>query len=334
MDQLLETLYQQQSLSQAQSEQLFSAIIQGELEPARLAAALTALKIKGETPEEIAGAAKALTDNAEPFPRPSYPFADIVGTGGDGANTINISTTAAFVAAACGVKVAKHGNRGVSSKSGSSDLLAAFGIDLAMPADHAREALDNLGVCFLFAPQYHTGVRHAMPVRQAMKTRTIFNLLGPLINPAKPSIELMGVYDQALVAPIAQTMQNLNMTRAAVVHGDGLDEVAIHGPTTVAEITPTHIEHYTLTPSDFGVSEYPLDSIAGGTPEQNCAMISAILQGKGTDAQQAAVAVNVALLLRLFGQEDLKANTQQALDVMASGKPYTIMQALAQRSAV
>ncbi|OOF09727.1 anthranilate phosphoribosyltransferase [Salinivibrio sp. PR5] len=334
MDQLLETLYQQQSLSQAQSEQLFSAIIQGELEPARLAAALTALKIKGETPEEIAGAAKALTDNAEPFPRPSYPFADIVGTGGDGANTINISTTAAFVAAACGVKVAKHGNRGVSSKSGSSDLLAAFGIDLAMPADRAREALDNLGVCFLFAPQYHTGVRHAMPVRQAMKTRTIFNLLGPLINPAKPSIELMGVYDQALVAPIAQTMQNLNMTRAAVVHGDGLDEVAIHGPTTVAEITPTQIEHYTLTPSDFGVSQYPLDSIAGGTPEQNRAMISAILQGKGTDAQQAAVAVNVALLLRLFGQEDLKANTQQALDVMASGKPYTIMQALAQRSAV
>ncbi|PCE66983.1 anthranilate phosphoribosyltransferase [Salinivibrio sp. YCSC6] len=334
MDQLLETLYQQQSLSQVQSEQLFSAIIQGELEPARLAAALTALKIKGETPEEIAGAAKALTDNAEPFPRPSYPFADIVGTGGDGANTINISTTAAFVAAACGVKVAKHGNRGVSSKSGSSDLLAAFGIDLAMPADHAREALDNLGVCFLFAPQYHTGVRHAMPVRQAMKTRTIFNLLGPLINPAKPSIELMGVYDQALVAPIAQTMQNLNMTRAAVVHGDGLDEVAIHGPTTVAEITPTHIEHYTLTPSDFGVPEYPLDSIAGGTPEQNRAMISAILQGKGTDAQQAAVAANVALLLRLFGQEDLKANTQQALDVMASGKPYTIMQALAQRSAV
>lgn len=334
MDQLLETLYQQQSLSQAQSEQLFSAIIQGELEPARLAAALTALKIKGETPEEIAGAAKALTDNAEPFPRPCYPFADIVGTGGDGANTINISTTAAFVAAACGVKVAKHGNRGVSSKSGSSDLLAAFGIDLAMPADRARKALDNLGVCFLFAPQYHTGVRHAMPVRQAMKTRTIFNLLGPLINPAKPSIELMGVYDQALVAPIAQTMQNLNMTRAAVVHGDGLDEVAIHGPTTVAEITPTHIEHYTLTPSDFGVPEYPLDSIAGGTPEQNRAMISAILQGKGTDAQQAAVAVNVALLLRLFGQEDLKANTQQALDVMASGKPYTIMQALAQRSAV
>ncbi|OOE88762.1 anthranilate phosphoribosyltransferase [Salinivibrio sp. AR640] len=334
VDHLLEALYQQQSLSQTQSEQLFSAIIQGALEPARLAAALTALKIKGETPEEIAGAAKALTDNAEPFPRPSYPFADIVGTGGDGANTINISTTAAFVAAACGVKVAKHGNRGVSSKSGSSDLLAAFGIDLAMPAEQARAALDTLGVCFLFAPQYHTGVRHAMPVRQAMKTRTIFNLLGPLINPAKPSIELMGVYDQALVAPIAQTMQNLNMTRAAVVHGDGLDEVAIHGPTTVAEITPTQIEHYTLTPSDFGVSQYPLDSIAGGTPEQNREMIRAILQGKGTDAQQAAVAVNVALLLRLFGQEDLKANTQQALDVMASGKPYTIMQALAQRSAV
>ncbi|WP_325892307.1 anthranilate phosphoribosyltransferase [Grimontia sp. NTOU-MAR1] len=332
MEAIINKLYDQTSLSQEESHQLFDTIIKGELDPILLSAALTALKIKGETPEEIAGAASALTENANPFPTPDYDFADIVGTGGDGANTINISTTAAFVAAACGVKVAKHGNRGVSSKSGSSDLLAAFGIDLAMSPDTARGALDDLGVCFLFAPQYHSGVRHAMPVRQTMKTRTIFNLLGPLINPAKPTLELMGVYDKALVRPIAETMLNLNMKRAAVVHGSGLDEVAIHGETTVAEIKDGVITEYTLTPEDFGVQTYPLESIKGGTPEENREIISQILQGKGTDAQQSAVAVNVALLLRLFGQEDLNANTQKALDVMNSGKPFELVQQLASRS--
>ncbi|CZF86582.1 anthranilate phosphoribosyltransferase [Grimontia marina] len=332
MEAIINKLYDQTSLSQEESHQLFDTIIKGELDPILLSAVLTALKIKGETPEEIAGAASALTENANPFPTPDYDFADIVGTGGDGANTINISTTAAFVAAACGVKIAKHGNRGVSSKSGSSDLLAAFGIDLAMSPETARGALDDLGVCFLFAPQYHSGVRHAMPVRQTMKTRTIFNLLGPLINPAKPTLELMGVYDKALVRPIAETMLNLNMKRAAVVHGSGLDEVAIHGETTVAEIKDGVITEYTLTPEDFGVQTYPLESIKGGTPEENREIISQILQGKGTDAQQSAVAVNVALLLRLFGQEDLKANTQKALDVMNSGKPFELVQQLASRS--
>lgn len=196
MQTIINKLYEQQGLTQAESQQLFDQIIRGEMDPVLMAAVLTALKIKGETPDEIAGAAKALLANANPFPRPDYDFADIVGTGGDGSNTINISTTAAFVAAACGVKVAKHGNRGVSSKSGSSDLLSSFGINLAMSAQDSRQALDDLGVAFLFAPQYHGGVRHAMPVRQTMKTRTIFNILGPLINPARPNIELMGVLQQ------------------------------------------------------------------------------------------------------------------------------------------
>ncbi len=332
MDEIINKLYQQTPLSQQESHQLFDVIIRGEMEPILLAAVLTALKIKGETPQEIAGAASALTQNANHFPSPDYDFADIVGTGGDGANTINISTTAAIVAAACGVKVAKHGNRGVSSKSGSSDLLAAFGIDLAMSPENARQALDDLGVCFLFAPHYHSGVRHAMPVRQTMKTRTIFNLLGPLINPAKPNIELMGVYSLEWVLPIAETMLNLNMKRAAVVHGSGLDEVAIHGQTQVAEIKEGKITHYVLNPSDFGVKSYPLSAIKGGTPEENKAIITDILQGQGTEAQQTAVAVNVALLLRLFGLEDLKVNTEQALAVMRSGKPFEVMQQLAIRS--
>ncbi len=331
MQTIINKLYEQQGLTQAESQQLFDQIIRGEMDPVLMAAVLTALKIKGETPDEIAGAAKALLANANPFPRPDYDFADIVGAGGDGSNTINISTTAAFVAAACGVKVAKHGNRGVSSKSGSSDLLSSFGINLAMSAQDSRQALDDLGVAFLFAPQYHGGVRHAMPVRQTMKTRTIFNILGPLINPARPNIELMGVYSKDLVRPIAQTMLQMGLKRAAVVHGSGLDEVAIHGETQVAEIRQGELIEYTLTPEDFGVSRYPLDAIRGGEPEENRAIITQILTGNGTAAQMAAVAVNVALLLRLFGQEDLKANTQQAIAVMKSGQAYGLVQQLAQR---
>ncbi len=332
MQPIIDKLFSQVSLSQQEAHTLFSQIIQGEMAPVLMAAMLTALKLKGETPEEISGAVQALLDNATPFPRPDYDFADIVGTGGDGANTFNISTTSAFVAAACGVKVAKHGNRGVSSKSGSSDLLDAFGIDLAMTPQATREALDELGVAFLFAPQYHGGVRHAMPVRQTLKTRTIFNILGPLINPARPNIELMGVYDPNLIQPIAQTMLKMGMKRAAVVHGSGLDEVAIHGPTRVAEIRDQTITEYLLTPEDFGLKTYPLSAIQGGTPEDNRQLIENLLTGKGTEAQMAAVAVNVALLLRLFGREDLKANAQQAIDIMKSGQAFQRVRQLAQRS--
>lgn len=331
MQEIINKLYEQQSLSRDESQQLFDAIIKGEMDPIQLAAVLTALKIKGETPQEIAGAASALLDNASPFPRPDYDFADIVGTGGDGSNTFNISTTAAFVAAACGLKVAKHGNRGVSSKSGSSDLLDSFGINLAMSAEDTRKAVDELGVAFMFAPQYHGGVRHAMPVRQAMKTRTIFNILGPLINPARPNIELMGVYDAALVRPIAETMLEMGMQRAAVVHGSGLDEVAIHGETLVAEILDGKITEYTLTPEDFGVNQHPLEAIKGGEPAENRAIVTDILTGKGTEAQLSAVAVNVALLMKLFGHNDLKANAKQAIDAMNSGKAFTLVEQLAAR---
>ena len=328
MNQIINKLYQQDSLTQEESQQLFDVIIRGELDPILMASALTALKLKGETPDEIAGAAKALLANANPFPSPDYDFADIVGTGGDGHNTINISTTAAFVAAACGLKIAKHGNRGVSSKSGSSDLLDSFGIDLAMDADTSRTAMDKLGVTFLFAPQYHSGVRHAMPVRQTMKTRTIFNILGPLINPARPNIELMGVYSEELVRPIAETMLKMGMKRAAVVHGSGLDEVAIHGETKVAEIKDGNITEYTLHPEDFGLAAHPLEAIKGGTPEENKAIITNILTGKGTDAQLGAVAVNVALLMKLFDRDDLKANTKHAIDIMNSGQAFELIKQL------
>ncbi|PKH26839.1 anthranilate phosphoribosyltransferase [Enterobacterales bacterium CwR94] len=331
MQDILEKVYQAQILTRDESEALFTAIIKGQLEPTQLAAALVAMKVRGEDPQEIAGAATALLRDAKPFPRPDYTFADIVGTGGDGSNSINISTASAFVAATCGLKVAKHGNRSVSSKSGSSDLLAAFGISLDLPAELARQALDDLNVCFLFAPQYHSGFRHAMPVRQQLKTRTLFNVLGPLINPARPPLAVIGVYSPALVQPIAETLRVLGYQRAAVVHGGGMDEVAIHAPTHVAELRDGEITSYQLTPEDFGFGYHPQSSLAGGTPEENRDILTRLLQGNGEQAHEEAVAVNVALLLKIFGQEDLRDNAQQALKAIRSGQAYERVIALAGR---
>lgn len=328
---ILNKLYQGEILTQVESQQLFSQIIQGKLEPTKLATAIISMKVRGEKPQEIAGAAQALLSDADPFTTPDYDFTDIVGTGGDGANSINISTASAFVAAAMGFKVAKHGNRGVSSKSGSSDVLSALGLKLNMSADTAREALDELGVCFLFAQQYHSGFRHAAPIRQQLKTRTIFNILGPLINPAKPKRILLGVYHRDLLKPIAETLCMLGYKHAMVVHGAGMDEVAVHGTTYVAEVIDGEIDYYEVNPQDFGLEQYTLKDIEGGTPEQNRDSLTAILQGKGQTAHEAAIAVNVAMLMKLFEHNDLKANAKQAIAMMRTGKPYQLLSALAQR---
>jgi len=329
----LEQLYQGQTLSESQSQAFFEQVVLGEIDPIVLSSVLTALKIKGETPQEVTGAAKALLAQAKAFPRPDYPFTDIVGTGGDGLGTINISTASAFVAAACGVKVCKHGSRSVSSKSGSSDLLAAFGVNLDMSPETARQCLDDLNVCFIFAPSYHAGMRFAAPVRGALKTRSIFNVLGPLINPARPEFELMGVYAPELLVPIAKVHQQLGMKRVMVVYGSGLDEVALHGTTQVAELHEGKITEYTLTPEDFGVEHHPVESIFGGSPEQNKQIIEQILQGKGTEAQQSAVAINVSALLVLNGKADnFKQGTEMALSSMQSGQPLTLLKQLAEQS--
>ncbi|MBP4134273.1 anthranilate phosphoribosyltransferase [Gallibacterium anatis] len=328
--QILEQLFNGTSLSREQSKQLFTAVVQGELSNEQLAGALIALKFKGETVDEISGAVTALQTAAEPFPTPNYVFADIVGTGGDGANTINLSTASAIIAASMGAKVAKHGNRSVSSKTGSSDVLAALGVRLDLDATTARKALDEIGICFLFAPQYHRGFKHAVPVRQALKTRTIFNILGPLINPAKPKHQLLGVYDEKLLQPYAETALTLGHQHSIVVHGAGLDEVALHAETQVAEIYQGKIERYTLTAEDFGLKPQPLDAIRGGEPEQNAQYIRALLQGKGEPAHVNAVAANTALLLRLFGYQDLKQTTQQVLEQIASGNAYKTLEKLSQ----
>lgn len=329
MQMLLEKLFQGQTITFNESRQLFTAIVQGTLTDTQLASAIISMKVRGERPEEIAGAASALLDNALLFPQPDYVFTDIVGTGGDSSNSINISTASAFVAAACGLKVAKHGNRSVSSRTGSSDLLTAFGVNLQMTPQQSRLALDQLGVCFLFAPQYHSGFRHAARVREQLKTRTLFNVLGPLINPARPPLALIGVYIPQLVLPIAHTLQQLGYQRAAVVHSDGMDEVSLHACTQVAELHNGQIDEYTLCAADFGLPGYEKSALIGGTPQENHQIISQLLQGRGKSAHQAVIAANVAMLMRLHGQQNLAVNAQIALDTLQSGRAYQLISGLA-----
>lgn len=333
---LLELLYQGKSLSREQTFEIFGALIRGEMSETAMAGMLVALKIRGETIDEISGAADAMRAAATPFPYPERHnnplhngLVDIVGTGGDGFNTINISTTAAFVAAAAGAKVAKHGNRGVSSKSGSSDLLAQFGIDLTMSPDTASRCLEVFNLCFLFAPHYHGGVKHAVPVRQALKTRTLFNVLGPLINPARPDFMLLGVYSPDLVLPIAQVLKVLGVKRAMVVHGSGLDEVALHGNTQVAELKDGDIIEYQLTPADLGVPLAQISDLEGGEPAQNALITEAILKGYGTEAQTNAVAINAGCALYVCGIADsVKAGTLLAITTIQSGKAFELLSQL------
>lgn len=317
----LAQLVENQDISQQDSEQFFHDVLNGNVEPALLASVLTALKIKGETPAEIAGAAVAIRSAATAFPETDYSVADCVGTGGDGANTINISTTAAILSAACGLKMAKHGNRSVSSMSGSADLLEAFGVNLSMSPDTARNCLDKANLCFLFAPAYHSGFKYAAPVRKAMGIRTLFNILGPLVNPASPKIMLLGVYIPELLKPIAQALQLTGVKRAFVVHGSGLDEIALHGDTQVIEINNEQLIERTISPQDFGLANYSLEDIKGGSPEENADIIKTILSGKGNEAHNAAVIVNCAALLYLHDKaNDLSTAAKIASDVLKSGK--------------
>ncbi|CCQ11774.1 Anthranilate phosphoribosyltransferase [Pseudoalteromonas luteoviolacea B = ATCC 29581] len=316
----LELLLNKQPLNFVQARTLFDKIMRGELTDIEISAALVALKLKGETVDEIAGAAASMRTNAVNFDSGSLTCADSCGTGGDGANTINVSTTAAIVAAACGIPMVKHGNRSVSSKSGSADLLKTLGINIEMSPNVAQQCLRDSNFTFLFAPLYHQGVKHAMATRTTLKTRTIFNLLGPLANPAKPAIQLLGVYDKALCLPMAKTLQTLGTERAMVVHGAGTDEIALHGDTFVVEIDGDQLKEYQLTPEHFGLAKYSLEDIKGDTPDYNAKASLAILAGKGDTAHNAAIAVNVAALLYLQGRyTNLKEATSFVLEILEQG---------------
>lgn len=297
MQPVLEKLYVGQSLSRDEMQAQFTRIVQGECPPATLAALLVALKIKGESSDEIAGAAAAMRAHALPFARPDYEFADCCGTGGDGTGTLNISTAVAFVLADCGIPVAKHGNRAVSSKAGSADVLEALGLNLTPAPALARRMLDETGFCFLFAPQYHAGVSHAMPVRRELATRTLFNLLGPLSHPAAPQLQLLGVYDPRLCRVIAETLRQLGCETALVVNG-GVDEIALHAATRLVLLRNGTIEERIIEPADAGLAPRPLAELAGGDAAFNAAALRNLLAGELTGSAYAdAVALNAGALL-------------------------------------
>ncbi|GAA4901031.1 anthranilate phosphoribosyltransferase [Ferrimonas pelagia] len=330
---LMAQLMDGQPLTREQAKFLFGQVVNGQINEVELATVLTAMKVRGETIDEIAGAAEALRDAAKPYPRPEGELLDIVGTGGDGANTFNISTTATFVAAAAGARVAKHGSRSVSSLSGASDLLTQFGINLTMTPGRSAECLAHLGVTFLFAPFYHAGMKHAAPVRAQLKTRTLFNLLGPLINPARPTQMLLGVYDATLIRPIAEVIRSMGVKRALVVHGLGLDELAIHGESQVIELKDGELIERQYSPQQLGVDQFELSEIRGGEPDENKAISERILSGEGTPAQRAAVAVNAGAGLYLAGVTDsIQAGTRLALETMDSGKALELIQSFAEAS--
>lgn len=329
MTNILSTLVDGQDLDQQSMTAFFEQMLNGETDPILLASVLIALKIKGETPAEISGAAIAIKAAAKQFPPQTNSVADCVGTGGDGANTINISTTAAILAAACGLKMAKHGNRSVSSMSGSADLLEAFGVNLTMSPATASNCLDKANLCFLYAPAYHSGFKHAAAVRKTMGVRTLFNILGPLANPAYPNIMLLGVYTPDLLMPMAEALRLTGVERAFVVYGSGLDEIALHGETQVIEINGEQLIERTISPQDFGLNSYSIEEIKGGTPQENADIIKAILSGKGQEAHNSAVIINCAALLYLHGKaENLKAAAQLASEVLKSGKGLTTLELL------
>jgi anthranilate phosphoribosyltransferase len=330
-DAALHRLFAGADLSQEESEGLFAELVGGRLVEPFIAAMLIALRFKGETAEEMIGAARALRAADAPFERPDYLYADTCGTGGDGSSLINVSTAVAFVCAAAGLPIAKHGNRSVTSPCGSADVLEQLGVKLDVSADVSRRALDETGVCFLLAPLYHPGLRHAAPVRRALKVRTIMNLLGPCLNPAEPQVQLLGVAEARHMEPVARTLDSLGVRNALVVHGSGIDEMALHGETQAIRVSEGTFEPITIVPEDAGLSRRSLDDLKGGGPAENAARMAALLKGEGSPAEVDAVAFNAGALLMTAGvAPDLKEGVARAKDALASGEPFTILTRLAE----
>jgi anthranilate phosphoribosyltransferase len=324
---LLARLVEGRVLSSEEAHAFFAACLRGEPTPAQVAAAVTALRIRGETVDEIAAFATAMRDAALTLDHP-YDVIDTCGTGGDGQHTFNISTAAALVLAGAGLKVAKHGNRALSSKSGSSDVLSVLGVNLAATPAQQLRALDTAGIAFLFAPTYHGAMRHVGPVRAEIGFRTVFNLLGPLSNPAGAKRQVMGVYDPRLLEPLAEVLGRLGATRAWTVHGQGLDELTTTGPTEVAEWKEGTVRRFTVTPQDAGLPLASIDDIRGGDAEVNAAALTALLAGE-RGAYRDIVLLNAAAAL-VVGEraDDLAQGVTLAARVIDDGHAAQALAAL------
>jgi len=307
-----------ETLDAEQSARAFGAIMAGEVSEIRIAALATAMAVRKPTVDEIVGAVHAMRGAMKSIEANPYAI-DLCGTGGDGIGTLNISTACAFVVAACGVPVAKHGNRSMSSKSGTADCLEALGVKIDLSPAGASRCLREVGLCFLFAQAYHPAMRRAAPVRKELGFHTIFNLLGPLLNPARVRRQLIGVYSKEWVVPVAETLARLGAEHAWVVHGDGMDEIAVSGATHVAVLEGGKVTTREVTPEDGGLQRWTLDAIRGDDCNHNAAALRRLLEGE-TGAYRDIVAINAAAALVVAGKAtDLREGVALALQAIDSG---------------
>jgi len=319
MQDYIERVTEGEDLTQDEAREAATAVFEDATE-AQIGALLAALRAKGETEEEIAGFAEGMRAAARTIDPDRTPLVDTCGTGGDDYNTINVSTTSTMVAAGAGVPIAKHGNYSVSSSSGSADVLEVAGVDVEAEPPQVERAIEEDGIGFMLAPVFHPAMKAVIGPRKELGMRTIFNILGPLTNPAGADAQVLGVYDPDLVPLIASALARMDVERAMVVHGSGLDEIAIHGETQVAEVTGSSIEEYTLVPEDIGLSTYDIDDVAGGTPEENAADLQGIIEGTVTGAKQEIILANAGAAIYVAGMADSHAEgVELARDAIESG---------------
>ncbi|MFH2028085.1 MAG: anthranilate phosphoribosyltransferase [Nanoarchaeota archaeon] len=326
----IQKLIEKKDLSLGQAADVMDEIMSGKATDAQIAGFLVALRLKGETIDEIAACAKVMRQKASRIkPKNQSELVDVVGTGGDCTGTFNISTAAAFVVSGAGVPVAKHGNKGVSSKSGAADVLSSLGINIDLDPEKVRQCIEKIGFGFMFAPKFHGAMKYAIGPRKELGIRTVFNILGPLTNPAEAPYELMGVFDEKLTEPLAEVLGKLGCKHALVVHGQGLDEVTITGKTKISEYKKGHVRTYDIDPTDFGIKIAGLKYIKGGTPEENKDIILSILKGKEKGPKRDIVILNAAAAL--FAAEksaDIKSGIDLARKSIDNGKALQKLEAL------
>ena len=317
-----------EDLTQAESREAARLVFE-EATEAQIGALLTALRAKGETETEIAGFAQGMRDAARTIDPDRAPLVDIVGTGGDDYDTINVSTTSAIVAAGAGVAMAKHGNYSVSSTSGSADVLEVAGADIEAEPPAVEAAIERDGIGFMLAPVFHPAMKAVIGPRKELGMRTIFNILGPLTNPAGAEAQVVGVYDPDLVPVLARSLAKLSVDRALVVHGAGMDEIALHDETVVAEVDGDTIEEYTITPGEIGLDAAPVEAVAGGTPEANAADLRAVVTGEVTGPKRDIVLANAGAAIYVAGLADsIEAGVEaaaQAIDEGAAAETFAAL---------
>jgi anthranilate phosphoribosyltransferase len=326
---IISKLLNGRSLTEEEATRAMTEIMEGRATPVQIAGFITALRFKGETVEEITGCARVMRYKAESVvPRTNY-FIDTCGTGGDGSNTFNVSTAVAIVAAAGGVAVAKHGNRSVSSSSGSADVLEVLGVNIQLAPEQVRQCIDDVNIGFMFAPAFHKSMKHAAAPRKELGFRSIFNILGPLTNPARPKGQLLGVYSPELISPVAHVLKNLGTLHAMVVHGnDGLDEITTTTSTRVTEVRRATVINYEINPEDFGIKPADIESLRGGNAAENAGIILSILKGCKGPCRDIVV-INSAAALYVGGvANSIRQGIYMVTDILDSGKAYEKLEEL------